>query len=133
MTPEMLSTFWRRGRGSRFAKRKRRWAAAPKKVFSHEPPPWRRRLEGVKRKGKPTGDGTPLEPGRGRKPLRVRLPLLPLDDAGSVGNPADHPCSDRGMLWVQLPPEPLSIPWRTSPEWSSLSQGEERGFKSHPG
>src|SRR6516164_11645137 len=25
------------------------------------------------------------------------------------------------------------MPWRTSPEWSSLSQGEERGFKSHPG
>src|ERR1051325_10740230 len=25
------------------------------------------------------------------------------------------------------------MPWRTSPEWSSLSQGEEPGFKSHPG
>src|SRR5207253_1292498 len=29
-------------------------------------------------KGKPTGDGTPLETGRGYKPLRVQLPLLPL-------------------------------------------------------
>jgi hypothetical protein len=25
------------------------------------------------------------------------------------------------------------MPWRTSPEWSSPSQGEEHGFKSHPG
>ena len=25
------------------------------------------------------------------------------------------------------------MPWRTSPEWSSPSQGEKRGFKSHPG
>ena len=25
------------------------------------------------------------------------------------------------------------LPWRTSPEWSSPSQGEERGFESHPG
>jgi hypothetical protein len=25
------------------------------------------------------------------------------------------------------------MPWRTSPEWSSLSQSEEHGFKSHPG
>ena len=25
------------------------------------------------------------------------------------------------------------MPWRTSPEWSSLFQGEEHGFKSHPG
>src|SRR5262245_46497202 len=27
----------------------------------------------------------------------------------------------------------LTRPWRTSQEWSSLSQGEDRGFKSHPG
>src|SRR6516162_7977345 len=25
------------------------------------------------------------------------------------------------------------MPWRTSPEWSSPSQGEKHGFKSHPG
>ncbi len=79
---------------------------------------------------------------RSSKPdRRVRLPpgtLTLFDNAadeqrGPVGNPADHPRSERGMLGVQLPPGPLRMPWRTSPEWSPRPHRGEHGFKSHPG
>src|SRR5262249_47911799 len=57
------------------------------------------------RKGKPTGDGSRLLGGRGRKPLRGRLPLLPLDVPV-----AERPRRQSSKLkrWVQLPPGTLS-------------------------
>ena len=39
--------------------------------------------------------------------LQVRLLLWAHANIGSVGNLADHLDSDSGMLWVQIPPEPL--------------------------
>src|SRR5262245_2652315 len=70
--------------------------------------------------------------------VRLLPPELLFDNAAQATwlgrQSADHPRSERGMLWVRLPPGPLTdMPWRTSPEWSPLSQGGNRGFESHPG
>ena len=48
---------------------------------------------------------------------------------------ADHPDLESGMLWVRLPPGPLST---TTSSWSSLEcspacHAGDRGFKSHRG
>ena len=54
---------------------RRAWFHPP---VSEAGPRWFKSSHPDLRKGKPIGDGTPLETGRGLKPLRVRLPLLPL-------------------------------------------------------
>jgi hypothetical protein len=42
--------------------------------------------------------------------LRVRPPLLPLGVGAWLGRQSvDHPRSERGMLWVRLPPGPLRL------------------------
>ena len=48
---------------------------------------------------------------------------------------ADHPRLERRMLWVQLPPEPLTddMSSQSSPECSPPCQGGDRGFKSRRG
>jgi hypothetical protein len=52
--------------------------------------------------------------------------------AGLGRQPADHPCLNQGMLWVQPPPEPNLSSW-SSLECSPPCQGGERGFESHRG
>ena len=40
--------------------------------------------------------------------MLVRVQLPDLADGGSVGNPVDHSPSEGEMLWVRVPPEPLT-------------------------
>jgi hypothetical protein len=124
-------------------------------------------IQTTRRKGKPTGDGTRLEPGRAtslegstpspsadddvpvaerprrlpsKQDRRVRLPPGTLtffgkaaDHRGPVGNRQTTLAEVEGCWGFNSPLGHCEMPWRTSPEWSSPSQGEERGFKSHPG
>jgi hypothetical protein len=92
--------------------------------------------------GTPTGRAVRLKPGR----VWVRVPpwvLLLRSISKRLGRqPADHSRSEREMLRVRIPPEPLSEmegiqnpqpPSRSSPECSPPCQGGDRGFKSHRG
>lgn len=78
---------------------------------------------------------------RSSKPdRRVRLPpgtlrsLTTRRDNGPVGNRKTTLAQNEGCWGFESPLGHFDpSPWRTSPEWSSLSHSEERGFESHPG
>src|SRR5262249_26129000 len=90
--------------------------------------------------GTPTGRAARLKPGR----LWVRIPPWVVRafavnrwDSRLGRQSADHSRSEREMLRVRLPPEPLQsahqLPSRSSPECSPPCQGGDRGFKAHRG
>src|SRR5579859_1733143 len=77
------------------------------------------------RKGKPTGDGTRMLGGRGRKPLRVRLPPLPLGNAFRVlTRSCSWESSEPPKLaeWVRILPALLAVCFR-GVDWSGFQHG----------
>ncbi len=86
------------------------------------------------RPGTPTGRAARLKTGCMWVQIPPRVSISTRSHPWLGRQLADHSRSDREMLRVRIPPEPLfPMPSRSSLECSPPCQGGDRGFKSHRG